>query len=408
MSNRIENTTITRRSRRKMRRPTGVSRRQRKQLGFEPLEDRRVMSADSGVASHGLFDELEVTNYSSATTEGQLRILQRELERYFGQNEVAVAYTTNSFPTDPFLGDQWHLINSGQQVGNPDFQAIFGVVGEDINVAPVWTDEIFGTGVKVAIIDTGVERLHPDLVDNIDPLLQFDAITLDGDANPELAEFDEDFPLPYLLTAGNAHGTSAAGIVAGVSNDLGGTGIAPGAEIVPIRFLTGAFLPELTNAQAFVDAFRYETNQIDITNNSWGPVAIGTDGALGRGLAGPDANQVLALRDSIFFGRNGLGVIHVFSSGNSALDLTSTASYNGFVNSRYTIGVTGVDHDGEYNNVDGTTTGYPEAGASVLVAAPTGSNTLDIVLDGAPGLIVTLNQRRAAGRDVGHARILSI
>ena len=38
------------------------------------------------------------------------------------------------------------------------------------------------------------------------------------------------------------------------------------------------------------------------------------------------------------------------------------------------IGVTGVDHDGFYNNVDGTLTGYPERRRRVFVAAPTGSN----------------------------------
>ena len=36
--------------------------------------------------------------------------------------------------------------------------------------------------------------------------------------------------------------------------------------------------------------------------------------------------------------------------------------------------MTGVDHDGLYLNADGTFTTYPEAGANVLVAAPTGSN----------------------------------
>ena len=36
----------------------------------------------------------------------------------------------------------------------------------------------------------------------------------------------------------------------------------------------------------------------------------------------------------------------------------------------------GVDHDGFYNNADGTITSYPEAGANVLVASPTGSVAL--------------------------------
>jgi hypothetical protein len=125
---------------------------------------------------------------------------------------------------------------------------------------------------------------------------------------------------------------------------------------------------------AIANAIRYALdNDIDVVNNSWGPAVV-------RGLTSLDPEQTLALRDSVFFGRDGLGTIWVFAAGNSGKDEDS-ASYNGFVNSRYTIAVTGVDHDGEYNNIDGTVTGYPETGANVLVAAPTGSNTLRIVDD---------------------------
>ena len=95
------------------------------------------------------------------------------------------------------------------------------------------------------------------------------------------------------------------------------------------------------------------------------------------------------LRNSVIFGRDGLGIIHVFASGNDGGPSFpnfgiggnyDSSSYNAFVNSRYVIGVTGVDHDGLYGNhdengvSDGTFTSYPTAGPSVLVAAPTGSN----------------------------------
>ena len=141
---------------------------------------------------------------------------------------------------------------------------------------------------------------------------------------------------------------------------------------MPVRLIDAP----IQTLDPFSDAFRFRTDIVDITQNSWGPGVV-------RGLAGPTPTEVLALRDSIIgpaAGRDGLGTIHIFSSGNSG-ELSDTASYNGWVNSRYTIGVTGVDHDGEYNNVDGTVTGYPETSAAVLVAAPTGSVPLQIGLD---------------------------
>lgn len=359
----------------KSRRPAGVSRRKKKQLGFEQLEVRQVMSAESPVgdlqsAIAGAL-QLQTSNLSSDTSEGATLILLNEMQwqALIAANASANASvaSTNSIPTDPLLGQQWHLVNTGQRVSNPDVQPIYGIAGQDINVAPVWSEGIFGNGVVVAVIDSGVQTSHPDLAANIDLTRQFDPLEGDTNANPNLAN------------PANAHGTAVAGLIGAIANNgIGGTGVAPGVTLVPIRLIDAG----QTN-QAFVDAFRYTINNgIDITNNSWGPTAV-------RGLAGPTAEQLLAIRDSIVFGRDGKGVIHVFSSGNDAgpafnegftsIGGFSSAGYNGWINTRYTIAVTGVDHDGFYGNADGTVTAYPEAGANIFVAAPTGSNAGDVI-----------------------------
>ena len=338
----------------KERRPAGISRKRKKQFGFESLEARQVMSATP----------LTYQSTSSTSTAGALEVLAREMywqSLISSANQANSAVTSYSVPTDPYVGNQWHLVNSGQQVGNPDFQAIYGTPGEDINVAPVWQMGYTGAGVTVAVIDSGTQLNHPDLAANINLQLAMDALNPSGDGNP------------YFQDPTNAHGTAVAGLIGAVANNgIGGTGVAPGVSLVPIRLIDFG-----QTDQAFVDAFRHAIQQIDITNNSWGP-------AVDRGLSGPSPEELLAIRDSIIFGRGGLGVIHVFSAGNSAgtpfpvgfqsVGALDSSSYNGWVNSRYTIGVTGVDHDGFYNNIDGTTTGYPETSAAVLVAAPTGSN----------------------------------
>ncbi len=396
------NTSSSRSGLAKSRRPRGVSRRQRKrQLGFETLEDRRVMSADSPLAalqssvSENL--QIQVQSYSSATAAGQQQILLNELywQTLLNAGSQQVEATSFSIPTDPLSGNQWQFINVAQEVGNPDFQAIFGKAGEDINVAPVWNLGITGEGVVVAVIDEGLQVDHPDLANNVSDTLGLNLFT--GGTGPG------------SIQAGS-HGTAVAGLIGAVANNgLGGSGVAPGATLVPIQF----FLPEGApsgDPNALVNAFRYEIDQIDITNNSWGPNVT-------RGVAGPTFNEFLALRDSIIFGRTNsvtgedLGVIHVFAAGNNAgtpfdfgfetIGGWDSTTYNGWVSSRYTIGVTGVDENGFYNNVDGTVTGFAETGANVLVAAPTGSNAaLNIIDDSGLGSgIFTTDLTGEAGRN---------
>lgn len=365
----------------KERRPTGVSRKRKKQLGFESLEARQVMSATPLASPNYSPSAWTGGTISSGSTQGMLDTLARELywQSILTNSSVSTAAVTNSVPTDPYLGQQWHLVNSGQQVGNPDFQAIYGVPGEDINVAPVWNMGYTGAGVTVAVIDSGVQLNHPDLAANINLELALDALSINGNGSPNVAN-----PI-------NAHGTAVAGLIGAVANNgLGGVGVAPGVSLVPIRLIDVG-----QSEQAFIDAFRHAIQDIDITNNSWGPGVV-------RGLAGPTASELLALRDSVIFGRGGLGVIHVFSSGNDggpafnegfqSIGGFDSSAYNGWVNSRYTIGVTGVDHDGFYNNVDGTITVYPEVSSSVLVAAPTGSNAGPVITNDTgigSGLITT-------------------
>ena len=390
-SSRFGNSPRLLRGRLSKRRPSGISRRKKRQLTLESLEDRRMMAGYTDTVYIGGVP-YEAVSYSSADAAGAEAILLQEYNRYLEQ--VAGASSTKSYvrgtPTDPLLEDQWHLINIGQEVGQPDFQDIFGVAGEDINVQPVWEMGYKGTGVQVAVIDSGVEWIHEDLAGNIDPNLQLDALDQDGDASPEIVPFPEGFPELNDLFNVNAHGTAVAGIIGAVGNNgLGGTGIAYDSQIVPIRLIDGP-----RPIAGTVDAFRFQTDVIDITNNSWGP------SDLIRSYEGPTAPEVLALRDSVIFGRDGLGVIHTWAAGNGANTTLDFAGYDGWVNSRYTIGVTSVDHDGQYNNVDGTVTGLAEISPSVLVAAPDGSQPLLSLggdVDVGSGIVTT----DVSGDDIG-------
>ncbi len=350
----------------------GRAKSKRKTWTFEKLEDRNFFSAtpvEAGANNPLLLLETTAT-LSSSTPEGAAAIALREQQwaamqaSLAAQSPLTIAPYSVILPNDPLFASQWHLLNTGQEVGRGEFQPLYGVAGADINVVPVWnmpredgTVGYTGKGVVVAVIDSGVQISHPDLKENISDTLRFNAIT------------GSNSPLPNLSDPDSMHGTAVAGLIAAeANNNKGGSGVAPDATIVPILLIAPGVSDE-----AILQAFQYAIEHgVDITNNSWGP-------ATERQLSYISSDIYDVLRRSVVYGRDGLGMINVFASGNDGGPGVlggnyDSASYNPILNSRYVIAVTGVDHDGLYANADGSFTSYPEAGANVLVAAPTGSN----------------------------------
>lgn len=77
-----------------------------------------------------------------------------------------------------------------------------------------------GSGVIVAVLDTGVDTAHPDFKDNLVEGYNF------VDKNNDVTDLD-------------GHGTMVAGIIAAVANNsIGIAGVAPEAKIMPLKVLT--------------------------------------------------------------------------------------------------------------------------------------------------------------------------
>lgn len=96
-----------------------------------------------------------------------------------------------------------------------------------------------GDGVKIAVIDTGVDLDHPDLVDNLLPGRNI----LNTNANPR----DD-----------NGHGSHVAGIICAKNNELGVVGIAPNCKIVPVKVLDRNGNGNLINV---AEGIRWAANQ---------------------------------------------------------------------------------------------------------------------------------------------------
>ncbi|RRU09039.1 S8 family peptidase [Stenotrophomonas sp. 278] len=145
-------------------------------------------------------------------------------------------------PNDPRLSEQWG----------------FGTSAASINVRPAW-DKSTGTGVVVAVIDTGITN-HPDLNANILPGYDFisdAAMARDGggrDNNPN-DEGDwyaaNECGVGYPASNSSWHGTHVAGTIAAVTNNaVGVAGTAYNAKIVPVRVLgkCGGYTSDIADA----------------------------------------------------------------------------------------------------------------------------------------------------------------
>jgi subtilisin len=136
-----------------------------------------------------------------------------------------------------------------------------------------------GNGVKVAVIDSGIDYNHPDLAANYAGGYDF----VNNDADP----FDD-----------NQHGTHVAGTIAARDDDAGVIGVAPEARLYALKVLgangSGSFSDVIAALQWAVD------NGIQVTNMSFG--SSQDPGSLVR---------------NAFDNAAAAGILHIAAAGNS-------------------------------------------------------------------------------------------
>ena len=174
-----------------------------------------------------------------------------------------------SIPNDEFFPLQWGLDNTGQDI----FNGISGISGADIGAIEAWDIETGDEDIKIAIIDTGVDYNHPDLVDNI--WINEDEIPdngIDDDSNGyiddvhgfDVGDNDSD-PIDFM-----GHGTHCAGIAAGVDNNgIGITGVTWNCKIMPVNVFKDT-LQYSTNIEFSAGVIYAADNDADVISMSMG------------------------------------------------------------------------------------------------------------------------------------------
>ncbi len=245
-------------------------------------------------------------------------------EKYFNTGlfeyaEPNLVYLAEGFfnwtPNDALYNLQWPLNNTGQSVPTGGYTAYGDAVlsngfpDADMDVDLAWNYTKGNQNVIVAVFDTGVDSLHPDLKENL--IVGYNAY-----ANTNTNTIDT-----------GSHGTCCLGIIGarsnnstGVSGIVGGDNGSNHCKVCSYRLIdnSGTFVSNTNIARAFDTA---RVRGVHVSSNSWG---------------GGSANTTLtnAINNLSNNGRGGLGCVVLFASGNDGRQ----AEYPSYLSSVVCVG----------------------------------------------------------------------
>jgi subtilisin family serine protease len=184
---------------------------------------------------------------------------------YAESNQIGEYY---GIPNDENFSKQWYLHNTGQVFLNHNGRNYSGNPDADIDATEAWDIEKGNPDVVIAILDSGIDYTHPDLIDNI--WNNIDEIPDNGIDDDNNGYIDDIMGWDFYNNTNDpeddlGHGTMCAGIAAAVSdNEIGVAGVCQNCKIMPIK----AGIPSVLNV---IKAIRYATdNGADIISMSFG------------------------------------------------------------------------------------------------------------------------------------------
>jgi subtilisin family serine protease len=169
-------------------------------------------------------------------------------------------------PRDPQFNEQWALANSGQRGGKQ---------GADISATLAWATTVGSEDVVVAVLDSGVDYTHEDLIKN----MWMRPNTMAPYQDQELGTIDDEYGFNAIDSAAdpmdeNGHGTHCAGIIgAEGENDIGIAGVNWKVKIMPLKFMNAGGFGTTKDA---IEAINYVIDRkkagvnVRVISASWG------------------------------------------------------------------------------------------------------------------------------------------
>lgn len=254
----------------------------------------------------GKVTKIVKTNFGSfLRLETNLDFNSRVFKKFLSRPEIdyiepnyIISLNRKSSPSDPIFNKQWGLNNVIQP-------------GEDINILRAWEVTKGSKNIKIAVIDTGVDYTHPDLLN------QMDVNTAELNGVPDIDDdgngfVDDIYGYNFVLKNGdpkdgNGHGTHCAGIIGAAHNSIGVAGVMAEVKILAVKFLSDAGTGETIDAIAAID-FAIKRG-VQVMSNSWG-----------GGQRDQSLEEAIKAADKA-------GIVFVTAAGNESADNDAIASY---------------------------------------------------------------------------------
>jgi subtilisin family serine protease len=250
-------------------------------------------------------------------------------------NEVQSIASTQ--PDDQYYGEQWGMTNTGQlepydynldgvvtpynyentppttiTYPSPPYpnENKYGTVGDDIDTQQAWDITTGSSQVVVAVLDSGIDTTHPDLIPNlwVNPL-DTAANNYNGDGYPGDINGYNFVSNNADVTDDNGHGTNVAGIIgAAGDNGIGVTGVDWSVKLLPVKVVDAA---GQGSDASIIAGINYVTN---LKNHGINIVAMNES-------LGGEAFPIDIITSDAIKQAGKAGVLDVVAAGNSSLNL---------------------------------------------------------------------------------------
>ncbi|MEJ2503348.1 MAG: S8 family serine peptidase [Gemmatimonadota bacterium] len=246
--------------------------------------------------------------------------------QFVGPDVLSEAPQAESFPAADAVSPAATVDGIGDD--EPYYPLLWGL--QAVRAPQAWDANVLGDGVVVAVLDEGFGLGHGDvpfLAGQAESFACWGVVVIGGityvDQAPppycESPEYGAGYTPPGYFTLGPitdvfSHGTHVSGTIAGLDNGFGVIGVAPGAEILPVKVLSEYLGGGYTSW--IIQGIIYAANQgADVINMSLG----GTATIGGPGTSDVMRASIVAYRRAINYAKQ-MGVTVVVSAGNGYLD----------------------------------------------------------------------------------------